>query len=164
MAEPRAFEEVLVDVLRALERRQARYVLVGGAAVILHGLSRLTEDIDLFLPLDGPNLERVKDALRDVFADPSIDEISAEDLGGAYAVVRYGPPDTDLVVDIMTRVGEAFVFDDLQAQEVGIADVRALVATPETLFRMKRGTLRAKDRNDAEALRRRFEKAGAPWA
>lgn len=131
------FDRVLLAVLRALHRRGARYVLVGGGAVILHGLPRLTQDIDLFLPTDAANLGRVKDALRDVFEDPAIDEIRADDLAADYAVVRYGPPGTDLLIDLMVRIGEAFRFEDLEAEEMDVEGVRVCVATPRTLYRMK---------------------------
>lgn len=163
MASDQEFDHVLLAVLRALDRREALYVLVGGAAMILQGLSRMTLDVDLFIPVDVANLERVKDGLRDVFADPAIDEISAADLSGDFAVVRYGPPEVDLVIDLMTRVGEAFRFEDLEYEDLDVGGVRARVATPRTLFRMKKGTLRPKDLADAEALRQRFEGSEEPW-
>lgn len=34
-------------VLDALDKEQVQYILVGGVAVILHGIERLTRDIDL---------------------------------------------------------------------------------------------------------------------
>ena len=151
----RDYDAVLRDLLAALSKHRVDYALVGGAAVILHGLTRFTEDIDLFLPTDASNLDRLKDALRDVFTDPAIDEITATDLV-EYAVVRYGPPDADLVIDLMTRVGEAFRYEDIEAQDIEVEGIAARVATPRTLYRMKRGTLRPKDRIDAEALRRQF--------
>ncbi len=151
----RDYDAVLRDLLAALSKRRVDYALVGGAAVILHGLARFTEDIDLFLPTDASNLDRLKDALRDIFTDPAIDEISATDLG-EYAVVRYGPPDADLVIDLMTRVGEAFRYEDIEAQDIEVEGIAVRIATPQTLYRMKRGTLRPKDRIDAEALRRQF--------
>lgn len=157
------FDRVLLAVLRALDRRGARYVLVGGGAVILHGLPRLTQDIDLFLPTEAANLDCVKQALHDVFEDPAIDEIRADDLAGDYAVVRYGPPGTDLVIDLMARIGETFRFEDLEAEAMDVEGVRVYVATPRTLYRMKKDTLRPKDRMDAEALRRRFGKGDEPW-
>jgi len=151
----RDYDAVLRDLLAALSKHRVDYALVGGAAVILHGLTRFTEDIDLFLPTDASNLDRLKDALRDVFTDPAIDEITATDLA-EYAVVRYGPPDADLVIDLMTRVGEAFRYEDIDTQDIEVEGIAVRVATPRTLYRMKRGTLRPKDRIDAEALRRQF--------
>ena len=43
----------LVRICRALNDAQARYLLIGGFAVIAHGLGRTTKDID-FLVDDAP--------------------------------------------------------------------------------------------------------------
>lgn len=42
--------------------------------------------------------------------DPSIDEITAEDLLGDYPAVQYIPPEGAFRLDIPTRLGEAFAF------------------------------------------------------
>lgn len=51
--------------------------------------------------------------------------------------------------------------EDLEAEEHLIDGVRVHVATPATLYRMKKDTLRPIDRADAEALKRRFKLGGA---
>ncbi|MEW6756466.1 MAG: hypothetical protein AB1505_36660 [Candidatus Latescibacterota bacterium] len=56
----------------------------------------------------------------------------------------------------MTRLGEAFRYEDLAAQTVEVEAVRIRLATPETLYRMKRDTVRPLDRQDAQALKERF--------
>lgn len=143
-------------VLQALEEHGVRYVVFGGVAVNLHGLARATQDIDLFIEPEAGNIERHKAALRSVYPDPSIDEITAEDLLGEYPAVQYVPPEGAFHVDILTRLGEAFAWGDLQAQRVPFEGLSVSVATPATLYRMKKGTVRLKDRLDAEELRRRF--------
>ena len=47
-------------------------------------------------------------------------------------------------------------FSDLQAQEKEIEGVLVRVATPRTLYRMKRDTVRPIDKADAMALRSAF--------
>jgi hypothetical protein len=144
------------DVLAALDREGVEYVLVGGLALGVHGLIRATQDIDLFIRPTDDNVARTRAALHSVFDDPSIDEILAEDLAGAYPVVRYAPPATEFVIDLMGRVGDVFTFDDLEAETRTLDGLSIRVASPRMLFEMKRGTLRPIDRADAEALRRRF--------
>ncbi|MBI5211304.1 MAG: nucleotidyl transferase AbiEii/AbiGii toxin family protein [Elusimicrobia bacterium] len=150
------FERVF-SVLRALEKEKVRYVLVGGVALTIHGLVRTTEDIDLFIEPEKDNVERIKTALRSVFSDPEIDKISADDLAGDYPTIRYVPHEEPFVIDIIARLGEAFGYDDLEAEERLIEGVRVRVATPATLYRMKKDTVRPIDRADAEALKRRFK-------
>ena len=149
------FDKVIA-VFRALDQCEVRYVLVGGVAVNLHGLGRTTQDLDLFLETDAENVRRLKQALSAVFEDPSIEEISARDLAGKYPTVRYVPPDQAFVIDLLGRLGEAFGFGDLEATDMQVEGVRVRVATPATLYRMKKDTLRPIDRMDAEALRRKF--------
>ncbi len=70
--------------------------------------------------------------------------------------MRYGPPSGTLYLDILTRLGEATAFVDLVAEDKEIAGVVVRVATPRTLYRMKRGTVRPIDQADASALRAAF--------
>lgn len=52
-------------VARALNAVGARYVLIGGSAVIAHGGSRFTKDVDLLVDDDPANVARVtKDTYR----------------------------------------------------------------------------------------------------
>jgi hypothetical protein len=149
--------EVIKAIFAALARENVQYILVGGVAINVHGLGRATKDIDLFIRPDRDNIERLKRALHSVFSDPSIDEITAEDLMGAYPTVRYGPPDGTFVIDLMTRLGTAFDYSDLESEQLDVDGVPVIVATPRTLIRMKKDTVRLQDRADAEALRRRFD-------
>ncbi len=57
------------DILELLEKHAARYLIVGGLAVIYHAKPRYTKDMDLFVdPADG-NIELVNQAL-DEFGSP----------------------------------------------------------------------------------------------
>ncbi|MCK6556009.1 nucleotidyltransferase family protein [Candidatus Binatia bacterium] len=148
--------ETLLAVLRAFEREGVEYVLVGGVALNLHGIIRVTEDVDFFVRPTGPNVERCKRALRSVWDDPEIDAISPDDLCGAYPTVRYGPPNEDFVIDLLSRLGDAFRYDDLASQVFDVEGVKVRIATPPTLYRMKKDTLRPIDHADAAALKDKF--------
>jgi Nucleotidyl transferase AbiEii toxin, Type IV TA system len=146
----------LLHLFRELERHRVEYVLVGGVALNIQGIVRATEDVDLFVRPDEENIARLLDSLRAVWDDPAIGDISAADLIGDYPTVRYGPPDEDFVVDLMARLGTAFRFEDLAAETIAIEGTRVRVATPRTLYRMKRATLRPIDRADAAVLAEKF--------
>lgn len=148
--------EITKKVLAALEQEGVRYLVFGAVALNLLGLARTTEDLDLFIAPERDNVERLKAALRSVFDDPAIEEISADELLTDYPAVQYVPPAGDFHLDILTRLGEAFRFADLEPMRVDLDGQPAWVASPRTLYRMKKGTIRAKDWGDAEALRRRF--------
>ena len=73
----------LADVLAALNRERARYLLVGGLASILHGVPRTTTDIDVALDPDPRNVRRALRALERVGLVP--DTIVVEDILGKAA-------------------------------------------------------------------------------
>ena len=147
--------ERLKALFRSLAEHKVGYAVFGAVALGLQGLARTTEDLDLFIVADRENVERLKDALRSVFDDPNIDQISADDLCGDYPAVRYYPP-KDFGIDIVTRLGEAFRFEDLETEEKLYDGVPVRVISAHTLWRMKKGTIRPIDRIDADALAQRF--------
>jgi hypothetical protein len=148
-------EERLKAVFRALHEHGVDYAVFGAVALGLHGLARATADLDLFIRPDASNVERLKRALRTVLNDPHIEEITADDLCGEYPAVRYVPPD-GFGFDILTRLGEAFRYVDLEVEERDYDGVTVRVVTPRTLWRMKKDTARPTDRIDADLLARRF--------
>ena len=149
--------DVLKRVLAALETRGVRYAIFGAVALNLHGLARSTEDLDLFVAPEAENIERLKLALNDALDDSEIASIAAADLLGDYPAVQYFPPQGTFHVDILTRLGEAFGFQDLETERVSFEELTVTVVTPAMLYRMKRDTVRPKDRADAAALREHFK-------
>lgn len=147
----------VIRVLRAFEEVGLEYVLIGAAAMGIHGVVRATEDLDLFIRATPDNVERLKRALRQTYDnDPNIDEISADDLLGEYPALRYYPPSGDLYFDVMTRLGEAASFESVKSMVKEVDGIQVRLATPQALFELKRGTARPLDHRDAEALRQRF--------
>jgi hypothetical protein len=126
-------------------------------AMAAQGIVRATRDADFFVAPDEQNVERLRHALKSLFdEDPKVDEITAADLGGEYPAVEYTPPHGRYSMDILSRLGEAFRYEDLEAEDVVVEGVRARVATPRMLYRMKKDTMRPQDRMDAETIRTRF--------
>lgn len=145
-------------MLRAFQASGLEYVLIGAVAMGVHGLVRATEDVDLFIRASAENIGRLRDALRQVYGDdPHIEEITAADLLGEYPAVRYYPPSGDLYFDVMTRLGDTASYDSVAAQTKDVDGIPVRVATPLALYRLKHATVRAKDRQDAAALRERFQ-------
>ena len=150
-------DEVL-QVFRAFEAQGLEYVLIGAAAMGFHGVVRATEDLDFFIRPTAENVERLKRAFRQVYDDdPNIDDILAQDLLGEFPAVRYYPPSGDLYFDVMTRLGQAASFENVESMVMEVEGIRVSIATPKALFRLKKGTVRPLDRQDAEALRQRFD-------
>ncbi|MDQ3383061.1 MAG: nucleotidyl transferase AbiEii/AbiGii toxin family protein [Actinomycetota bacterium] len=148
--------EDVLEVLAALEARQVRYAVFGGMAMAAHGLDRATRDLDLFVAADDDNVQRLRSALDAVFDDPELEGLSSADLQGAYPAVQYGPPGVDFTIDVVSRLGEAYTFDDLELARVRAGELEFSVVSVRTLHEMKRDTVRPRDLDDAQRLARRF--------
>ena len=148
-------EERLKAIFQAFADQGVEYAVFGAVALGLHGLARATGDLDIFIKPTSVNVERLKSALRAVFDDPCIDDISSKDLCGDYPAVRYLPPD-GFGFDILTRLGEVFLYSGLEVEVKQYDGVPVRVVTPRTLWLMKKDTVRPLDRFDANLLANKF--------
>jgi len=150
--------EEATAVLAALERAGVESVIIGSMAMAAQGLPRATHDLDLFVSPRAENIEALKRALRVLFDDPTVDDIDAGEMAGPYPAVEYTPPHGQYSLDLLTRLGEAFSWEDVAAnsENVRLGDLTVRVATPRMLYRMKRDTVRPQDRLDAERIREAF--------
>lgn len=149
----------VLALVKAMNEEGVEYVTFGAIAMGVHALPRATEDADFFIAPTSENIAALRRALRRIWDDPSIDEITAEDLLGDYPSVRYGPPDEDFTIDFLTRLGEVFRYETLDWETSELDGIPIRVVTPRMLYRMKKDTVRPKDRMDADMLRRKFSLA-----
>lgn len=144
--------EDLLTLCKALNAEHARYVLIGGFAVILHGFVRATKDIDLLVDASVENVQRLKRAMR-VLPDDAISLI-ADDEVEKYQVVRIAD---EIVVDLLK---DACGVDYARASANGIEiitvnEVPIPVARKELLIETKQ-TVRPSDAADVQFLRLRI--------
>jgi hypothetical protein len=140
-----------VDVLAALLQADARFLVVGAHAMAVHGVPRATGDIDIWIPRDADNAEKVWGALAAFGAPLAALGFSREDLTHADQVIQIGLPPRR--IDILTGVS-GVTFDEAWParvmQRLGAMDV-PFIGRAE-LVRNKRASGRSKDRADLEAL------------
>ncbi|MDH7553797.1 MAG: nucleotidyl transferase AbiEii/AbiGii toxin family protein [Spirochaetota bacterium] len=139
-----------LQCIQALNDEHVEYVLIGGYAILLYGMPRITQDIDFFINPEVENIEKLKRALKKVFNDASIDEISL-DMVHEYQVIRYGTPD-GFYIDIIAMIGEMYKYSDIQYVTKEIEGITVRVAQIETLYKMKKDTVRPVDKLDAMFL------------
>ena len=138
----------VVRIARWLEEAGAEYALVGGYALFAHGLTRLTEDVDILVEPSAANsrrwiaaLARLPDgAARELETDPDV--FAA---GGLYAVRI----NDEITIDVLPAAGGKR-WQELKAHVVTVEiDGKAVrVLDLVGLLETKRG-LRDKDRIDA---------------
>lgn len=147
-----------LEVLRALKNKQVDYVLVGGYAVILHGSQRTTTDLDIFIRNTDENLLRLREALKSVFNEQSIEEITVSELK-EYSVLRLITQD-EITIDIISNLCEMFSIDDLIFEDISVDGNPIRVASLETLYKLKQNTNRPIDQEDSlfisEKLKNKF--------
>jgi len=150
-------------VLSALNQVEVRYLVVGGVAVVLHGFLRTTKDLDLVIQLEGDNLQRGLQALKDLgfqpvvpvpleaFADPVIREswIREKNL---VVFSLWHPERPGFQIDLFAS--EPFDFQEVygRALRVPLEKTEATVIAARDLIALKRQAGRSQDLADIEAL------------
>ena len=149
-------EADLVALCRELNQRGAKYVVVGGLAIIAAGLPRMTTDVDLMVAVDAENEAKVFSALA-TLPDNAVRELQPGELQ-IYSVIRVGD---EILVDLMRSAGGidyAEAAKHVVVRELG--GVPIPFASPQLLWRMKAVTHREKDAGDLVFLRQWFAERG----
>lgn len=130
-------------ICRALADAEARYVLIGGFAMILLGGERTTKDIDLLVDPAQDNVARLKKALS-ILEDDAARDIEPGDLE-KYTVVRVAD---EVMVDLLAAAcGVTWAQASQTAEHRDLDGVPVIVADPATLILTKR-TIRPSDAAD----------------
>ncbi len=142
----------IVQLCRHLNEAGAKYVIIGGFAVILNGFIRTTGDVDLLVDSSLENVARIKRALL-YLPDQAVREIDAEEVA-KYSVVRVAD---EIIVDLMHKACEV-TYDHTRDHVAyySVADVRIPFLKPELLLKTKM-TIRPKDAEDRFFLEQLLE-------
>ena len=138
------------DVLRLaslLEAERVNYALIGGYALALQGIVRLTEDVDVLVEPTLENARRWVRALAQL-PDGAAKELLGDDtLHEEPYEIRIND---EFTVDVMNSAS-GFSWNDMLPFRKRVEGIE--VVSLEGLLRMKQGG-RLKDRADAEAIRK----------
>jgi hypothetical protein len=139
----------LLRICASLNNAGARYIVIGGMAMVLHGFNRGTEDIDLLVDRTVANIARLRQALS-ILPDNAVRNVRDNDIED-YGVVRVAD---EVVVDLM---GSACGIDfDAAEKEIDwrvIEGIRIPFASAALLLKTKQ-TVREKDEIDRLYLKR----------
>jgi hypothetical protein len=144
-------DESLLDFWKALNHFQVKYIMVGGVAVNLHGYSRTTNDIDVWIKDTSEN----RKALELAFTQFGYDGIDLEDF-------QFVPGWTDffigsgILLDILIDMAglEGYSFDE----SLELASIAEIEDTPvpflhiNQLIANKKAVNRSKDQIDVIEL------------
>jgi hypothetical protein len=145
------FNEDFRDFIRAFNIRDVRYILVGGYSVILHGYSRTTGDMDVWVDRTLENYNKIRLAFFDfgmpVFAMTEDAFLNHPKLD----VFTFGRPPSS--IDLMIKV-KGLDFNECYTNAIFFEEDDLPIRTIHlnNLISAKKEANRAKDINDLENL------------
>jgi hypothetical protein len=153
-------------IVSALNKADAKYLIVGGLAVNAHGFVRLTRDVDIVLQLDPGNVSRGLSALFNIgyqmsiparpqdFANPETREDWRQSKG-MITLKLWSDQHQRTPIDIFVYEPFDFAKEFATAMTVEVCPgLLARVVSLATLLKMKRDAGRAQDLIDIEELQR----------
>ena len=153
-----------LDLFRCLHTHRVRYLLAGGLAMNLHGVPRMTMDVDLVIALDDANVEAFLCCARDLelrpqapvplesFADPAQRRAWIEQKR-LIAFALAGAPGTP-TVDVLLEHAIDFDAALKRATVQSVEDVPIHLASIDDMIALKQNTGRRQDADDVAHLLR----------
>ncbi|OAQ38469.1 hypothetical protein A5893_13670 [Pedobacter psychrophilus] len=145
------FNEDFRDFIEALNIAEVKYLLVGGFSVILHGYSRTTGDMDIWVEKSNKNYTKIKKAF-DNFGMPVFDMTEANFLNHPnWDVFTFGVPPS--AIDMMVKL-KGLNFDKAYERSINFEDDGLLIKCInfDDLIKAKNATSRPKDIDDIQNL------------
>jgi len=153
------------EIFKQLNRRHIDYVVVGGVALVMHGIVRLTADLDLMLHLDEKNLKKFVDLMDEFGYKPRM-PVKAGDLADpgkrAYWMQEknmevfsfYHPHQPIVLIDVF--INEPLPYKEIRNRSVPmkIGKLSVPVVSKEDLIKLKKISGRPQDLEDINALKR----------
>ena len=138
-----------VDLLRAFDEAEVRFLVVGAYALAHHGRPRATGDLDVWVDATSENAPRVVQALT-TFGAP-LREVVQDDFARPGVVFQMGVPPGR--IDILTELTGIRFEEAWATRERGaFGDLAVDFIGRDAFVRNKRETGRAKDLGDIEGL------------
>lgn len=156
--------ESLLDVVRALQQKDVRFLVAGGLAVNAHGYTRATHDIDLVIQLSTDNVTKAMSQLSQLGYRPlvpvDINDFACEEIRKQWIrekdLTVFGlVSDQHPQAPIDVFVTEPFNFETewtLCLEGAIATDLAVRFVSLTTLIAMKTIANRAKDQDDIEHL------------
>ena len=158
-------------IVHALQQAQARYLIVGGLAVVAHGYVRYTSDVDLVVALDAANILRAMNALAALsyrprvpvslkdFADPALREQWRQEKG-MVVFQLFSDEHIETPIDVFISMPFDFELEWSKATWLPVVGgLQAPVVALDELLAMKGAVGRDQDLIDIGKLRKLHDRA-----
>jgi len=137
------------QLLKLLKENHVKFVIIGATAFPIHGYSRATLDIDIFIRPDKVNAQRTLQALKEFGYD--ITDITIDDLLTRKVLIRQYLIETDIHPAV-----KGITFEKVWKNKVKAKFGKTFVwfASLDDLITMKKAASRTRDVEDLKYLRR----------
>ena len=137
------------SLLKSLKEHKVQFVIIGATAFPVHGYSRATLDIDIFVRPQLPNAKRTLSALKDFGYDVS--DIAVDEVLTKKILIRQYLVETDIHPFV-----KGVSFDEVWKNRVKakFGDTFVWFASLDDLIKMKKAAGRPKDLEDLKYLQR----------
>jgi predicted nucleotidyltransferase len=134
-------------LLKLLKENRVKFVIIGATAFPVHGYSRATLDIDVFIKADQENARRTLKALREFGYD--VTNLTIDDLLTKKVLIRQYLLETDI-----HRVVKGITFDRVWKNKVKARFGKTFVwfASLDDLIKVKKAGARPQDQEDLKYL------------
>ena len=152
------------NILEALFREKIRYLIVGGLAVNLHGIPRVTYDIDIIISMDKENILKLNKILNQLDYIPRLsmnpDELADKEILKTWIEEKnlksfsfYNKDENHKVIDISVVHSIDFekAFKQKVVKKLGSIDINLI--NIKDLIKMKQEIGRKQDLSDIELLK-----------
>lgn len=154
------FVRLIGQLAQELKARKLPFMLIGGQAVLLHGESRLTEDVDATLGVSPDRLPAVLEACKSLGLEPLPTDVEA--FVRQTFVLPAAEPETGIRIDLIFSTTPYEAQAIKRAVLVELGSVMVPFATAEDLILHKLFAGRPRDLEDAAGVVRRQAK-GLDW-
>jgi len=135
------------QLLKSLKENKVKFVIIGATAFPVHGYSRATLDIDIFIKPEKTNAQRTKKALKQFGYDVS--DITIDDLLTKKVLIRQYLMETDIHPVVKGATFERVWKNKVKAR---FGKTFVWLASLDDLIKMKKAASRPKDLEDLKYL------------
>ena len=147
------------------------FILGGGVACVLHGVERVTIDVDVAIHMDSANWSRLMGVMNqmgllprapvrpETLVDPKVRQAMVEEKQAlVFTFIR--PDDPSLQLDVFLRPELSFEALESHAQWIELGDIQLKILSPAKLLELKQGIQpqRSKDLLDISVLEAKIKK------
>jgi hypothetical protein len=153
------------DIFKHLDKEKVEYILIGGTAVILHGVPRNTADVDFMLNMDRDNLLRFIKVMKLLGYQPKVpvspeefaDPVKRKEWQEEKNMIVFSftqPDDPFMTIDIMINSPIDFKEAYLRRKIISKWGTEVSLASIEDIIKLKEIAGRKQDISDIVLLRR----------